>query len=130
MKETDSLFLGLQHIGIPTAELEKTIAFYQQFGFEIQWRKDNSETDKVAFLSCGSCVIETYLTEKPAMVNGAVDHIAIDVSDIDKVYSYVTSLGYSAIENQITYLPFFDNGVKYFSIKGVNSEKVEFNQKL
>lgn len=35
MKEADSLFLGLQHIGIPTADLEKTIAFYHQFGFEI-----------------------------------------------------------------------------------------------
>lgn len=130
MKKTDSLFLGLQHIGIPTADLDKTIEFYQQFGFETVWRKDNSETDKVAFLRCGSCTIETYFTASPAMVNGAVDHIAIDVSDIDEVYSYVSALGYSSIESQITYLPFFTNGVKYFTIKGVNGEKVEFNQKL
>lgn len=130
MKKTDSLFLGLQHIGIPTADLEKTIEFYQQFGFETVWRKDNSETDKVAFLRCGSCTIETYFTASPAKVNGAVDHIAIDVSDIDEVYSYVSALGYSSIENHITYLPFFTNGVKYFTIKGVNGEKIEFNQKL
>ncbi len=130
MKEADSLFLGLQHIGIPTADLEKTIAFYHQFGFEIQWSKDSSETDKVAFLRCGSCVIETYLTKEPAIINGAVDHIAIDVSDINKAYDYAASLGYTAIENQITYLPFFSNGVKYFTIKGVNGEKIEFNQKL
>lgn len=126
----NKLFLGLQHIGLPTSDIDKTIAFYEQFGFSVQWRKNSSENDRVAFLSCGSCVIETYLAESPAMANGAVDHIAMDVSDIDKVYNYVLSLGYCALENQITFLPFFENGVKYFTILGVNHEKLEFNQKL
>lgn len=126
----NSLFLGLQHLGLPTADIDKTIEFYKQFGFSVDWHQDNSESDRVAFLSCGSCVIETYLTVSPAMINGAVDHIAIDVSNIDKAYDYVRSLGYKTLESQITYLPFFEHGVKYFTILGTNHEKVEFNQKL
>lgn len=130
MNDTDKLFLGLQHIGLPTADIDKTIAFYKQFGFKVEWSRDYSENDKVAFLRCGSCVFETFLNDNPAMANGAVDHIAIDVSDIDKVYEYTLGLGYTAIEQQITFLPFFNYGVKYFTILGVNNEKVEFNQKL
>jgi len=130
MNDTHRLFLGLSHIGLPTSDFDKTREFYKQFGFSIDWSRENSETDKVAFLRCGSCVIETYLTVSPAMANGAVDHIALDVSDIDKVYEYALSLGYAAIEKQITYLPFFEYGVKYFTIQGVNNEKVEFSQKL
>lgn len=130
MNDADTQFLGLQHIGLPTANIDETIAFYKQFGFQLEWHHESSESDKVAFLRCGSCVIETYLTDRPAMATGAVDHIAIDVSDIDKVYAYVSGLGYAAIEQKITYLPFFEHGVKYFTILGVNNEKVEFNQKL
>lgn len=130
MNDSGKLFLGLQHIGIPTADLEKTIAFYEQFGFMVEWRRDASETDRVAFLRCGSCVIETYLTDKPAMATGPVDHIAIDVSDIEAAYKYVQGLGCTALEGGITPLPFFEKGVKYFTILGVNKEKVEFNQKF
>ena len=36
MNDSGKLFLGLQHIGIPTADLEKTIAFYEQFGFMVE----------------------------------------------------------------------------------------------
>ena len=130
MNGTEALFNGLQHIGLPSSDIDKTIAFYEQFGFHVDWRRDTGESDRVAFLSCGSCVIETYLTACPAMANGAVDHIALDVTDIEGVYAYVTGLGYTALEQQITFLPFFEKGVKYFTILGFNHEKVEFNQKL
>lgn len=42
---------GIQHIGIPTNDIEKTIAFYQKLGFEIALQTVNEEADeKVAFL--------------------------------------------------------------------------------
>lgn len=41
---------GIQHIGIPTNDIEKTIAFYQKLGFEIALQTVNEEADeKVAF---------------------------------------------------------------------------------
>ena len=52
---------GIQHIGIPTNDIEKTIAFYQKLGFEIALQTVNEEADeKVAFLELETLVIETY----------------------------------------------------------------------
>ena len=33
-KEFQKLCKGLQHVGIPTADLQKTLAFYESLGFE------------------------------------------------------------------------------------------------
>ena len=52
---------GIQHIGIPTNDIEKTIEFYQKLGFEIALRTVNEEAnEKVAFLKQETLVIETY----------------------------------------------------------------------
>ena len=40
---------GIQHIGLPTNDIEATIAFYETLGFEVASRCD-LPTDKVAFL--------------------------------------------------------------------------------
>lgn len=130
MKDIRELVLGLQHLGIPTADVQKTIDFYAKFGFEITWQRTEPTQDRVAFLKRGSCVIETYYFDSPAMANGAVDHIALDVSDIEAVYAYVQELGFEVLEGGIADLPFFDKGVRYFTILGPNHEKVEFNQIL
>ncbi|MDD3337540.1 MAG: VOC family protein [Lachnospiraceae bacterium] len=128
--ENSKLFTGLQHIGVPTSDVDKTISFYETFGFEVEWSKGTAPEDKVAFLKCGSFVIETYYSEAPALANGAIDHMAMDVSDIDAAYEYAASKGYPSLEGKITFLPFFANGVKFFTIQGPNMEKLEFNQKL
>lgn len=120
---------GLQHIGIPTKDIEKTIEFFQTFGFTIDWRSEKPEDSYVCFLKNGSCVIEAYYCEEPAMANGAVDHVALNVTDLDAMYEYATSKGYESIEGP-NFLPFYENGVRYFIILGPNHEKLEFNQKL
>lgn len=120
---------GLQHIGLPTNNIEKTIEFFQTFGFTIDWRSEKPEDSYVCFLKNGSCMIEAYYTENPAMENGAVDHIALNVTDLDAMYEYAKSKGYESIEGP-NFLPFYENGVRYFIILGPNHEKLEFNQKL
>ena len=40
---------GMQHIGLPTNDIEATIAFYEKLGFEVASTCD-LPTDKVAFL--------------------------------------------------------------------------------
>lgn len=120
---------GLQHIGVPTKDMEKTIEFYETFGFTIDWRTKEGDKDNVCFLKNGSCVIEAYVVEESAMKNGAVDHIAMNVTDLDTMYEYATSKGYESIEGP-NFLPFYANGVRYFIILGPNHEKLEFNQKL
>lgn len=120
---------GLQHIGIPTNNLEKTLAFYESLGFERQYEVNN-KGEEVAFLQLKQVMIETYQNYQGAMAAGAIDHIALDVSDIDSVYAEVGELGYPILEDGIQSLPFWKRGVRFFTIEGPNKEKIEFSQML
>ena len=115
---------GIQHLGIPTADLNKTIEFYQGLGFEVTWQNPG----EVAFLQNGTLVIETYAVEEPAMKNGAIDHVALNVTDIEAAWMDAQACGYETEDSAINFLPFFEKGVKFFTIIGPNREKVEFNQ--
>lgn len=117
---------GIQHLGIPTGDLGKTIAFYQGLGFELTWQNPG----EVAFLQNGTLVIETYAVEAPAMQNGAIDHVALNVQDIEAAWNDAQACGYETEDTAINFLPFFERGVKFFTIIGPNREKVEFNQYL
>ena len=118
---------GLQHIGIPTNDMEKTISFYTALGFENVYQADN-KGEKVAFLRLGDLTIETYQNYKAVHKAGAVDHVAINVTDVEEARRIADGLNLHVIEEG--QLPFWSNGVKYFTILGPNDEKLEFNQYL
>lgn len=81
---------GIQHIGIPTNDIEKTIEFYRTLGFDIALQTINEEAgEKVAFLKLKTLVIETYENKQAKLTSGAIDHIAINVKDIEEVYHYI-----------------------------------------
>lgn len=118
---------GLQHVGIPTNDIAKTIAFYEALGFRVVHRKDNRGED-VAFLKMGDLVLETYENHKAVGTPGAIDHIALNVTDVEEARRIAGGLGLEVIEEG--QLPFWENGVRYFTVLGPNGEKVEFNQYL
>lgn len=120
---------GLQHIGVPTKNMEETIAFYEKLGFETAFETVN-DGDRVVFLKFASLVIETYESKDATMKSGAVDHIALDVKDIEKTYELINQEGLNTTKDTIHFLPFWENGVKFFTIEGPNKEKVEFSQYL
>lgn len=120
---------GLQHIGIPTDNLEKTLAFFQSLGFEMQYEVSH-KGEEVAFLQLKNVMIETYQNYQATMGHGAIDHIALDVSDIEATYAEIVKLGYPILEKGIQDLPFWKRGVRFFTIEGPNKEKVEFSQML
>lgn len=121
---------GVQHIGIPTNDMERTVEFYQGLGFEVVYQPVNG-TEKVSFLQQGNhLMIEVYENGHAAMHSGAIDHIAINVSDISAVYELLEKAHYSIVEDAVQYLPFWECGVKYFNIVGPNEERIEFCQKL
>lgn len=122
------LTTGIQHIGIPTNNLEETTAFYEGLGFCAINRTENAG-EQVAFLQLHNLVIETYQNSQAVHKNGAIDHIAIDVVDLQTVYDAVVKSGYSILE-EIQFLPFWENGVQFFKIIGPNSEVIELCQKL
>ena len=122
---------GIQHIGIPTNNLNETIAFYKKLGFETALETVNEEAgEKVAFLKLKTLVIETYENKAATLKSGAIDHIAINVFDIKKTYEYIENANINTTGDTIHFLPFWDNGVKFFTIEGPNSEKIEFSQYL
>lgn len=122
---------GIQHIGIPTNDIEKTIAFYKELGFETALQTINKEADeKVAFLKLKTLVIETYENKTAKFESGAIDHVAIDVNDIEEVYQYISEKKLNTTNDTIHFLPFWKNGVRFFTIEGPNMEKIEFSQYL
>ena len=117
---------GIQHLGLPTNDVSATKDFYHGLGFETIF-----ENDKACFLQLGTLVVETYPAEGgAAMKNGAIDHVAINVNDIEAAWRDAKACGYETADEEINFLPFFENGVKFFTILGPNHEKVEFNQYL
>lgn len=122
---------GIQHIGIPTNDIEKTIKFYRNLGFEIAFQTINEEAnEKVAFLKLKTLVIETYENKLAKLTNGVIDHVAIDVKDIEAVYQYIEEKQMNTTKDEIHFLPFWENGVRFFTIEGPNKEKIEFSQYL
>lgn len=122
---------GIQHIGIPTNDIEKTIAFYKELGFETALQTINKETDeKVAFLKLKTLVIETYENKAAKLESGAIDHVAVNVNNIEEVYQYIREKKLNTTNDTIHFLPFWENGVRFFTIEGPNMEKIEFSQYL
>lgn len=118
---------GYEHVGIPTNDMEATIAFYTALGFKIKWETENN--GRVVFFEFGDIVIETYeIGGKAVGMRGAIDHIALAVSDIEKTEAEVKKTGYPIVEGPC-FLPFWENGVRYICVKGPNTEIIEFLQK-
>lgn len=120
---------GIQHLGIPTNDIEKTIRFYEQLGFKVVLKTSNNG-EAVAFLQMQNLVIETYENRTAVMRAGAIDHIALDVKNIDALFELVKTKQFPMLDEQVNSLPFWENGVKFFTIVGPNKEKIEFCEKI
>ena len=119
---------GFQHVGLPTNDIEATIAFYKTLGFEVASTCD-LPTDKVAFLTLKGICIETYqrLTANNAKgFDGAIDHICVDVDDIEATLEAVKAAGLKPINDKIEFLPFWEKGVRFFKVLDPNNAPVEF----
>ena len=64
----------------------------------------------------------------------ADDHFAIyddDVKNIEELFNVVKEAGtFKMLDQQVNGLPFWEHGVKFFTIEGPNKEKIEFCEKL
>ena len=102
---------GVQHVGIPTTDLEGTIAYYERLGFECLGIYPNGE-DRCTFLE-----------------NGAINHFALDSTDIEASFAEAQKLGLNFVEGSIQHIDtFWSNGIRYFNVLGPNHEVIEFCQ--
>ena len=95
---------GLQHIGIPTNDMDKTVDFYQKIGFEIAHEAMDGEV-RVVFLKLKDLVLETYENKAAALCDGAVDHIALNVMNIEEARGHFVCFRKS-MDQTIDLLPF------------------------
>lgn len=122
---------GLQHVGIPAKDLEASLDFYIGLGFDLAYRTENRTTgEPVAFLRYGNLELELCESRKPAGKSGAIDHLALDVTNIDAVYDLLMKGGYAFLTDGIQELPFWEKGIRYCIIEGPDKERLEFCQRL
>jgi catechol 2,3-dioxygenase-like lactoylglutathione lyase family enzyme len=128
---TKQFTAGVQHIGIPTNDMKATKEFYQSLGFDTAFETVLTDDNcRVCFFKLDTLVIEAYENRQAVMKAGAVDHIAIDTTDIDAAFAFAKKGGYKLLNDEIQALPFWANGVKFFKIEGPNRENIEFCQIL
>ena len=130
---------GWSHLGIPVTNIEKSRNFYKQFGFDEIMSAEipvNADAIKAAMIQKDDFVIELYqlvgkeLAEIATRKDGHIDHIALNVVDVEQAFAQLRAARMNMIEKAPVYLDFWDNGYKYFNIRGPGGEKLEFGQIL
>ena len=107
---------GVQHVGIPTTDLEGTIAYYERLGFECLGIYPN-------------LTLEVWTMNPTPMENGAINHFALDSTDIEASFAEAQKLGLNFVEGSIQHIDtFWSNGIRYFNVLGPNHEVIEFCQ--
>jgi lactoylglutathione lyase len=130
---------GWSHLGIPVTDIERTEAFYHQFGFKKVMEAVIPVEDqeiKASIMSFNDLFLEFYqllpadLEEIRNRKDGFIDHVTLDVTDINQAFDELKAAGITPLEDEPVELPFWENGVKYFFVRGPDGEKFEFNQVL
>ena len=120
---------GLQHVGLPTLDMDATLKFYGLLGFKCVGAHIN-EGNKCNFLRRGDLTIETYEEKAAVRAWGAIQHIALEVRNADEAFPFVKKIceenSYKMIDDHVMALPFWDKGIRYFNIEGPNHEVIEF----
>lgn len=129
----------IQHIGIPTHDLEVSIPFYVRLGFDNVMESPfefDGEFGTCVMMKNHEVIIELYqmpekqLSEIKNRSNGHIDHFAIDVTDVDYAFETLKKAGFEILESTPTFLQFWKNGTRFFNVKGPSGEIIEFNQIL
>ena len=126
---------GLQHVGLPVTNLERSKQFYEQLGFRSVMHKTIAVA-RVEMLQLGTFILELYeLTEPQRSAiaqrnDGHIDHLALNVHDCQAAFQELRAAGFVTLESEPVYLPFWEHGIRYFYILGPDGERIEFCEVL
>ncbi|WP_343209730.1 VOC family protein [Anaerolentibacter hominis] len=123
---------GLAHIGIPTNDMAATEEFYTSLGFTVALETENPDTGvKIKFFQVGDLLLEFYENHMATGTYGAINHIAVNVTDASAALEEMKAAGcYTLINTELQFRPYWDNGCQFFNVEGPNKEILEFNQLL
>ena len=115
---------GIQHIGIPTDKYSETLDFYKSLGCE-DINQEEVQGKKTAFLRIHNVMLEVYECENPEKRTGSIEHLALSVEKVDKLYQEMLS-EYKVLSPEVESLPYWKNGIRFFKVEGPNREVIEF----
>lgn len=119
---------GLAHIGVFTADMEKSLNFYcDTLGMEQFYAIDMGKT-KLRFVRAGSCIVELIgPADYPGgRGEGVVAHIAIEVEDIRGVVKSLKAKGVKFAAEDVSVIPdLFPTGSTNIFLSGPNGESLE-----
>jgi lactoylglutathione lyase len=125
---------GLAHICVYTRDMSKSLVFYTDtLGFDVVHRTHLDSGYGFAMVRRGSCIIELLEPEdvnkiKPR-TGGVVDHIALEVKDINTVFAKLKAKGVSFF-TPIIDDPNLMGGVRIAFFRGPSGESFELFEYL
>jgi len=123
------LIKKIAHTGYQVSDLTRSLAFYEPLGFQRQQRFSKPSpqgTIEVAFLEMGGAVLELYQLPEGVpfdLPRCGIDHLALEVSDLDSVQRKLEMLGYPLDEG-----PVEEKQVRFLLIRGPDGERLEFDE--
>lgn len=122
---------GLAHIGLFIRNIEVSKKFYTEtLGLEIVSEADMPDGTKVAMAKRGDLMIEiVQLPDYKNYQDGFVNHIAMRVTDIDKVQKELEGKGIQFETKEPVPMDIL-NGVSYLMFRGPDGEHLEIVQLL
>ena len=140
--EDGSPILGLAHVNVQAADVDKSIAFYRDtLGFTLVDTSDidrSGKTMRYALLKLGTCVIELSPAPQPTDAGaaqaagspgGPINHFALAVADVDKAVAALKAKGVSVARDPSTNAQLF-GGIRMVFITGPSGERIELFQFL
>lgn len=123
------LIRKVAHIGYQVSDLTRSLTFYESLGFKIQRRFSKISPQgeiEVAFLEMGGAVLELYQLPSGTLFDVprcGIDHIALEVSNLEAVVKVLKMLRYPLDEG-----PIQEDQVRFLLIRGPDGERLEFDE--
>lgn len=130
--------LGWAHLAVKVRNLHNSKTFYEKLGFKQSGEGFLDTPDGrllIVFLSNNGFTLEIIqmagqgLKELETRGEGNIDHIALDVVDIQEAFWAVKKAKLPQKDYIIKELSLLERGVRFFTILGPDGEKIELTQK-
>lgn len=105
-KSLAGYFNDVQHIGIPTDDMAKTIAFWEKLGFKKLGEFDTDDQgNEVVFMQYGHLTLEIWTGDGAVHETGAINHISLNTSDADAAFKAAKAEGFKLKDNEVQHSP-------------------------
>ena len=128
-------YQGAAHIAVHTADLDRSIAFYEKIGGALR-QQDALPTPagekRLALVEFGGFVLELIQSPTPApMTEGNIPHFAVYVDDVDAAAADLAALGVDTfLKDEKTVLPTLFGGLENRFFTGPSGEQIELMKML